>query len=70
VLPRRRRELLHELQPNATGRLDERDAATAERALDDLGAPDDGVPGELGVEVVGEQRRVQESLGRSVTVSS
>ena len=46
------------------GRVDERDAAPAERALDDLRPPDDVVAGELGVEIVGEQRRVQEALGR------
>ena len=48
------------------GRGDERDAASAERALHDRRAPDHVVALELAVEIVGEQRGMQEALGRQL----
>src|SRR6266566_4355756 len=53
-------ELFHELETDASGCGDERDSAAAERALDHGGAPHHVVAPELGLEVVGEERRVQE----------
>ena len=63
---RRRRHLLHEFEPDATGGVDEGDAPRPEGALDHLGSPDHLVALQLGVEIVGEQGRVEEALGREV----
>src|SRR5205085_6755400 len=56
-------ELFHELEPHATGRFHERNAAPNERAGDDLRAPQHVVRFELPVEIVGEHRGVEEPLG-------
>jgi hypothetical protein len=54
--------LLHELEADTAGGGDERDAPAAERSFDDLGAPHDVVAHELGIEIVGEQGRMEEAL--------
>ncbi len=63
----RRFELFHELEPDPTGGVDERYASLPERTLHDGRPPHHVMAVQLGVEVVGEQGRMQEPLGRAAS---
>jgi len=56
--------LLHELEADTARGVDEGNPASAERSGHDLRSPHDRVPLELAFEIVGEEGRMKESLGR------
>ena len=55
-------DLLHELEADATGSLDERNPSNPERSRHGARPPQHGVTGQFSIEIVDEECRMQESL--------